>query len=183
MCIYIHIHIYRERERAPGLLGLLFEEACPVPVGWAPAVVHCWHERQNPARERRSLLNLSRQSVSCRRPERARNEGSTGPKRPDDTRCNTYKRPSQSWNVRRLAAGRGGFASASQEIGNRKSSIWSTGSSTLLALTTESCTDYEHLGDERDRLRARRRRDRATKSVVECGPSLGWQRRIRRCQP
>ena len=37
--------------------------------------------------ENESLLNLSRRTVNSRCPERARNEGSTGPKRLDDTRC------------------------------------------------------------------------------------------------
>ena len=32
------------------------------------------------------------QTVNLRRPERARNEGTTGPTRLDDTRCTTYKR-------------------------------------------------------------------------------------------
>ena len=40
--------------------------------------------------DRESLLNLWRRTVNLRRPERAWNEGSTGPKRLDDTRCKTY---------------------------------------------------------------------------------------------
>ena len=117
-------------------------------------------------------------------------ESCTGYKHSGDGRETGYEhsgdeteRPHQSWDVRHFSAGRGESAAASQEIGNRKSSIWSTGSSTLLALTTESCTDYEHLGDDRDKLRAPRKRDRATKSVVGCAPFLGWQRQIHRCQP
>ena len=39
-----------------------------------------------------SLLNLWRRTVDLRRPDRARNEGTTGPRRLDDTRCTTYKR-------------------------------------------------------------------------------------------
>jgi hypothetical protein len=37
--------------------------------------------------QRESLSNLSRRNVNFRRPERARKEGSTGPKRLDDTQA------------------------------------------------------------------------------------------------
>ena len=47
---------------------------------------------KNVHKERESLLNLCPRTVNPRRPERARNEGSTGPIRPDDTRCTTFKR-------------------------------------------------------------------------------------------
>ena len=40
----------------------------------------------------KSLLNLWRRTVNLRRAERARNEGTTGPNRLDDTRCTTYTR-------------------------------------------------------------------------------------------
>jgi hypothetical protein len=43
-------------------------------------------------RERRRTINL-------RRPERARNEGSTGPHRLDDTRCTTYR----DWKISKSA--------------------------------------------------------------------------------
>ena len=42
--------------------------------------------------ERESSLDLWRQTVNLRRSERARNEGSVGPKRLDDTRWTTYRR-------------------------------------------------------------------------------------------
>jgi len=42
--------------------------------------------------ERDCFLDLWRRTVNLRRPEKARNEGSTGPKRLDDTRCTTYQR-------------------------------------------------------------------------------------------
>ena len=48
--------------------------------------------RRTHCTENESLLNLRRRTVNLRRPERARNEGSRGPKRLDDTRCTTYKR-------------------------------------------------------------------------------------------
>ena len=38
-------------------------------------------------------LYVSRRTMEFRRSERARNEGTTGPKRLDDTRCTTYQRP------------------------------------------------------------------------------------------
>jgi len=41
---------------------------------------------------REYLLHLCRRTVNLRRPERARNEGTTGLKRLDDTQCTTYKR-------------------------------------------------------------------------------------------
>ena len=44
-----------------------------------------------PTVEREWNLNLRRRTVNLRRPERVRNEGSTGPKRLDDTRCKTYE--------------------------------------------------------------------------------------------
>ena len=51
-----------------------------------------YHFRKNgPVRMRASLLNWWRRTVNLRRPERARHEGSTGPKRLDDTPCKTYK--------------------------------------------------------------------------------------------
>ena len=40
----------------------------------------------------RIFIELRRRTVNVRRLERARNEGTTGPKRLDDTRCTTYKR-------------------------------------------------------------------------------------------
>ena len=42
--------------------------------------------------ENESSLNLRRRTVNLRRPEWARNEGSVGPKRFDDTRCTRCKR-------------------------------------------------------------------------------------------
>jgi len=42
--------------------------------------------------ERESSLNLCRRTVNLRRPERARNEGTTGPQGLDDTRFTTSKR-------------------------------------------------------------------------------------------
>ena len=62
----------------------------------------CGEVRQTQAlgRERESLLNLWRRTVKLRRPERARNEGSTEPKRLDDTRCKTYTRRINSQRVR-----------------------------------------------------------------------------------
>ena len=47
---------------------------------------------EHSAEMRESLLNLRRRTVNLGRPERARNEGSTGSKRLDDTRCKTYGR-------------------------------------------------------------------------------------------
>ena len=41
------------------------------------------------AQENGSSMILLRRTVHLRRPDRARNEGSTGPKRLDDTRCTT----------------------------------------------------------------------------------------------
>ena len=41
--------------------------------------------------KRESLLNVCRRTVNLRRPERARNEGTTGPERLDDTRCTSYR--------------------------------------------------------------------------------------------
>ena len=40
--------------------------------------------------ERESVLNLWGRTVNLRRPGRARHEGSAGPERLDDTRCNRY---------------------------------------------------------------------------------------------
>ena len=40
--------------------------------------------------EGKSLLHVWRRTVNLRRPARARNKGSAGPKRLDDTRCKTY---------------------------------------------------------------------------------------------
>ena len=40
----------------------------------------------------RIFIELMTWTVNLRRPERARNEGSIGPKRLDDTRCTTHKR-------------------------------------------------------------------------------------------
>jgi hypothetical protein len=50
-----------------------------------------------PAQEGESLLKLRRRTVNLRRPERARNEGSTESKRLDDTRCTTFRRRSGQW--------------------------------------------------------------------------------------
>ena len=41
--------------------------------------------------KKESLLNSWRRTVNLRRPDRARDEGTTGLKRLDDTRCTTYK--------------------------------------------------------------------------------------------
>ena len=65
----------------------------PTPTAWAPTSATCRRSRRSRARprarpaprdrtcpERKSLLNLCRRTVNLRRPERARNEGFTGPK-------------------------------------------------------------------------------------------------------
>ena len=44
------------------------------------------------SKEGKSLLDLKRRTVNFRRPGRARNEGPTGPKRLDDTRCTIHQR-------------------------------------------------------------------------------------------
>ena len=54
---------------------------------FSASVVKCWHGNE-------SSLNVCRRTVNLRRPERARNEGSTGPNRLDDALCTTYGRRS-----------------------------------------------------------------------------------------
>ena len=64
----------------------------PMRAAQPPQSAMCQRVRLLSRGERKSLLNLWRRTVNVRRPKRAPSEGTTRPKRLDDTRCTTYER-------------------------------------------------------------------------------------------